>query len=97
MRDETVDVEEAKCDWVRVPIPGVFSSYSQKQRVFDNPNYVFATESALTSRRDPAESPVSPVFYGVISTLSIMFVASAIVNVTYWRKIRSHTSEVATH
>jgi len=90
MRNETVDVEEAKCDWVRVPIPGVFSSYSQKQRVFETPRF----SAGVTAGRVAQQPAVSSAFFGAISTLSIMLIASGIINVVYWKKIQGHHSEI---
>jgi len=91
MKSETVDVEEAKCDWVRVPIPGVFSSYSQKQRVFETPRFLPGVTAGQALQQQPA---VSTAFFGAISTLSIMLIASGIINVVYWKKIQTHNSDI---
>jgi hypothetical protein len=87
MKNQTVDVEEASCDWVRVPIQGVFNSYASKKHTYSRPT--FKRMSMASKRAARAESPVSAAFIAVMSTICVMLIASVVVNVMYWRKIRA--------
>jgi len=87
MKNETVDVEETECDWARVPIQGIFNSYTAKRQTYERPT--FKRMSSSVHKRASPESPVSAAFISVISTLAVMLIASVIVNIVYWRKIRA--------
>jgi len=87
MKNQTVDVEETNCDWVRVPIQGVFNSYASKKHTYTRPT--FKRMSMASKRAARAESPVSAAFIAVMSTICVMLISSVVVNVVYWRKIRA--------
>merc|ERR1711871_192149 len=87
MKNQTVDVEETSCDWVRVPIEGVFSSYASKKHTYARPTFKRMSMASTRAARD--ESPVSAAFIAVMSTICVMLIASVVVNVVYWRKIRA--------
>lgn len=87
MKNQTVDVEETACDWVRVPIQGVFNSYASKKQAYSRPT--FKRMSMASKTTSASESPVSAAFIAVMSAICVMLISSIVLNVVYWRKIRA--------
>jgi hypothetical protein len=98
--EETRTTQVNECEWTRVPIPGVVenpnnfrlakeaSPLSRRRNAQPAPAPAMASDSSATFDASETFGSDSP-FAGVFVTLGVLLLSSTLVNVVYWKKIRS--------